>query len=68
MKTLLQNAKNKHIKPTKACKENLFSTDTHISIGLAKSFKHKITFKDIYLTKRNGLSLDCDLNTSYNVP
>ena len=23
MKTLLQNAKNKHIKPTKACKEKL---------------------------------------------
>ena len=43
-------------------KKNYFSADTHISIGSTKSFKHKITIKEIYVTKRKGLS------SKYNVP
>ena len=43
-------------------KNNNFSTDTHISIGSTKSFKHKITIKEIYVTKRKGIS------PKYNVP
>ena len=56
MNTLLQNAKMNTLSQPNHVKQTVFSTDTHISIGLAKPFKHKITFKEICVTKRKGIS------------